>query len=179
MQRQPTSPVLDNLLDLLFCLHSAQIEGLDDRACGSQLGRVVWRRRKLLNHLSAHACGGLLPAHNGAVAEVAFNEEDHLFVADQDVIAAHDVEPALQRRLEAGLVLVGADAGGCGRGRDGGDNGLGTGGDEVLAELDELGVDAAHVAELCSAELGEVGVDIEAHDGVLLPIALEASDLCL
>ena len=49
----------------------------------------------------------------------------------------------------------------------------------MLAQLDEFGVDTAHVAELGGAELGEVGVDIEAHNGVLLPVALEPSDLCL
>ena len=89
--------MLDNLLDLLLSFHGTQVEGLDNWACGGQLGCVVWGRRKLLDHLAAHAGGGLLPAHNRAVAKIALNKEHHLLVADQDIVAANDVEPTLER----------------------------------------------------------------------------------
>ena len=43
-----------------------------------------------------------------------------------------------------------------------GDQGFGVGGDEVVRQLDELGMCAPDVAELCGAELGEIGLGLSA-----------------
>lgn len=49
----------------------------------------------------------------------------------------------------------------------------------MLAQLYKLGVQSADVAELRGAEFGEVCVNIEPQDGVLLAVPLQAGDLGL
>lgn len=91
----PTSPVLYNLLQLLLSLHCTQVESFHNWSCCSKLWGVIWRRRKLLDHLTAHTSGGLFPPYDRTVSEIALDEEDHFFVAYQDVIATHNVQPPL------------------------------------------------------------------------------------
>lgn len=132
--------MLDDLLQLLLRLHCAQVESLDDWPRSSKLGRVIWRWRKLLDHLAAYASGRLFPPHHRAVAKVTLDEEDHFFVAYENVIAADNVQPPLYRRLQACLVLVGAGACRSRGGRHCRHNGFRACRDEVFAKLDEFRV---------------------------------------
>ncbi|KAL1844601.1 hypothetical protein VTK73DRAFT_2187 [Phialemonium thermophilum] len=143
-----TSPGFHQLVDLVPGVHGAQVEQLDDGPRLLQLGGVVGRRGELLEDLAAHAGGGLLLLDHGAVAEVALDEQAHLVVVHEDLVAAHVVEPALHERLDPDLVLLGAGAGRRqGRGH-GGHEGLWVRGYEVLGELHKFGVEAAHISVL-------------------------------
>jgi hypothetical protein len=90
-----TSSLLHNLLEFLFCLHCTKIECLDNWSSRSKLRGIVWWWRKLLDDLAPHASRRLFPAHDRAVSKVTLDKEDHLFVSNEDVIAAHNVQPPL------------------------------------------------------------------------------------
>lgn len=146
--------MLDDLLDLLFCLHCTQVEGLDNRSSSSQLWRVIRRRRKLFDDLASNTSRGLLPPHNRAVSKITLDKENHLLIADEYVVATDYVQPPLYRCLQARLIFLGASAcRSCGWWYCGHD-GLRTRGDQVLAELHEFRVYSSDVAELGSPELG-------------------------
>lgn len=151
-----TSSVLDHLVNLLLGVHAAKIEAFHQRSTFQQLHVVIWRWRKLLEHLPAHASGRLLLSHDWAVSEIALHKEDHLLVSHEDFIAADIVEPSLQRGFCASLVLIGAQA--CrGEGwRNGRHKCLGVGCLKVSAELLELGVCTSDITELCCPEFGKV-----------------------
>lgn len=105
-----TPPVFDNLLDLLLRFHGTQIESLHNWSCCSELWCVIRWWRKLLDDFSSNTRGRLLPPYDWAVSEVTLDEEDHFLVANKDIIAAHNVQPALYRRLQTGLIFLGAGA---------------------------------------------------------------------
>jgi hypothetical protein len=113
MNRYPhTSSVFDNLVNLLLGIHAAKIEALHRWPSFQKLRVVVWWRRKLLEHLSAHASGRLLLSHDRAVSEIALHKEDHLLISHENFVAADVVEPSLQRGFCASLVLISAQTGG-------------------------------------------------------------------
>ena len=97
-------------------LHCAQVEALHHGASLLQLGRVVWRRRELLDDFSAHARRWLRSSDDRAVSRIALDEAQHLVVPHEHLILAHVVEPLLHVGLDTDLVLVGPHAG-RGRGR--------------------------------------------------------------
>jgi hypothetical protein len=87
--------MFDHLLKLLPGIKRIEIEGFDRWSSFVKLRRVIGWRRELLEHLAPHACGRLLHAYNGAVAEVRLNKEDHLFVSHEHIIAADIIQPTL------------------------------------------------------------------------------------
>ena len=90
-----TSPGLDDLLDLLPSVHGAKVERLYDRSGCCKFWRVVRRGRKLLNDFATYTSRWLFPIDHGAISEIAFNEKDHLFISNEDLVAAYYVEPSL------------------------------------------------------------------------------------
>lgn len=132
-----------------------------------QLGRVVRRWRKLLQHLPPDSCGRLLHPHNRRVPKITFYEKHHLFVPHQDIIAADGVQPSLYRCFYSRLIFICAHACGGLRWRDGGNQGFGIGGDEVVSELYEFAMCAADITELSCAKLGEICLP-QAVSGVLV-----------
>jgi hypothetical protein len=150
--------MLHNLLQFLLCLHCTEVKRLDHGSGRSEFWSVVWWRRKLLDDLASHTSRWLFSAHNGAVSKVAFHKEDHLFVPYENVIAAHNVQPSLHRRLEAHFVFIGAGACRGGRWWYGGYNRFWACGDEMLTELHKLRVHPSDVAELGGSKLWEIGL---------------------
>jgi hypothetical protein len=106
-----TSSVLDHFVDLLLSVHTTKIEAFHNGATLKQLWVVVWWRRKLLEHLPAHARRRLLLPYDRTVTKVALHEEDHLLVPHKDFVAANVVKPSLQICLCASLVFIRAHAG--------------------------------------------------------------------
>jgi hypothetical protein len=100
----------------------------------------------------------LFPVNHWTVSKIAFHKEDHLLVANQHVVAAHDIEPSLYRVLHPPFVFVGSHTRGRDWRRDSGDKGFGVGGYEVLSKLHEFRVEPADIAELGGAELGQIGL---------------------
>lgn len=148
--------MLDHFVNLLARLHGVEVEQLDDRSGLGQFRRVIGRWCELLDVFASHTGGRLLAPNNRAVTEITFDEEDHLFIADENFVAAHDVEPPLYRGLDARLVLIGADASRSNCRGNSRHEGLWVGRDQVLLQLDEFGVEAPDIAELSGAELGQV-----------------------
>jgi hypothetical protein len=87
--------MFDHLLKLLPSVERIEIESFDRRSSFMKLRRVIGWWRKLLEHLAPHACGRLLHAYDGTIAEVRLNKEDHLLVSHEYIIAADIVQPAL------------------------------------------------------------------------------------
>ena len=92
------------------------------------------------------------------VPKIAFYKKDHLLVTNQHVVAAHDIKPSLYRVFHPPFIFVGSNTRGCGWRRHSRDECLGDGGYEVLSKLDEFRVEPADIAELCSSELGKIGL---------------------
>ena len=153
-----TSARLDNLVNFLARLHGAQVKRLDGRASLEQLRSIVRRRSELLNVLAPDTGGGLPESDNRTVARVAFDEEDSLLVANENVVGTDCVQPPLHGGLDSDLVLVGADScRGDGR-RNSRDKGVRIGRDQVVGVLLELGMRSSHSPELCGAEPRKVGL---------------------
>ena len=160
-----------------------------------QLRSIIWRWSELFQYFPSHACCRLLHPNNRRVAKVTLNKEHHLFIAHQHIIPTYTVQPPLYRSFDSRLVFV--CTGTCRReaGRHSRDKGFRIGRNEVLRELDELGVCTADVAELCSSELGKVGllvlvlccgersrhpyIDVKADDWVFSASPLQRSDFGL
>lgn len=149
-----TAAILDNALEFLSGIQGIQVECLDGRSCLVQFRRVIRRRRELLQNLTTYACRRLLHTHNRAVAEIRLNKEDHLFVAHQNLVAADIVQPALYGCFDSYLIFVSAGAGRREGRRNCWNEGLRIRGYQVVGELDEFGMRASDIAELCRAELG-------------------------
>jgi hypothetical protein len=92
-------------------IHTAKIEAFHDGATLKKLLVVVWWRRKLLEHLPAHASRRLLFPYDRTVSKVALHEEYHLLVTHEDFVAANVVKPSLQRGLCTSFVFIRAHAG--------------------------------------------------------------------
>ena len=123
---------LDHLINLVAGIHGAQIEEFYYGASVGELGSIIGRGRELLEDLPPHTGSGLLHLDHGAVAEVALNKEDHLIIPHKGLVAADVVEPALHESLDADLILLRSGTGRCKGGWNGGNEGLGVGGYQVL-----------------------------------------------
>ena len=195
-KKKHTPSGFDHSIHLVTSIHRAQIEELDSWSSICQLGSIVWRGSKLLEDLPANACRRLLHLDKWAVAKIALHEQDHLVVPHQDLAAADVVEPALHRRFDAVLVLIGACSGGSHGRRDSWHESLRIGGDEMLTQLDELGMQPPDISILGGSERGQVClwyvnrphqqrnvrgayVNVEAKDRVLLPGPFQARNLGL
>jgi hypothetical protein len=139
-------------------VHGAQIEELDNRPRIRQLWGVVRWRSELLQQFPSHTGSGLFFLYHWAVAKVALHEKNHLVVSSKDLVAADVIEPPLHQRLDSDFVLVSTRPSGCKRWGDGWNERLRIRGNQMLGQLDELGVQAPDITELGGSKIGEIGL---------------------
>ena len=147
-----------NPINLLSRLHCSKIEHLHYRPRLCQLRCIIRRRCKLFQNLPSHSSCRLFMPHYRTISEIAFHKELYLLVPRKHAVATDSIEPTLYRGLDARLVFFRARACGCDGRRNGGDEGLRVGGDEMLAEFKKFRVCATDVTKLSGSEFWEIGL---------------------
>ena len=153
-----TTSGFDDFVHLLSRLHGTQVEELHRRSCILQFWGVVRRRSKLLEIPSPNAGSRLFSAHDRAVSEVAFHEQDHLLITHQDIVTTDIIQPSLQGSLDPNLVLIRASPRSSQRRGHGGNKGFGVIRDEVVRKFHEFGVCPSYISELSGSKFGQIGL---------------------
>lgn len=100
-----TSSAFNKPVNFLARFHGRKIELLHNWPGIVELGRIIWRRRKLLDNFPSNPCGGLFHPNDRTVTRIALDKENHLFISHQDLVAADVIEPSLHGSLDSRFIL--------------------------------------------------------------------------